>query len=78
MNPSVDRTELSLAINEVNTECDLSIAMDAHKDYGLSAQKAEDVRRQVQTAVGTWREEANRLQISNPEQDMMAAAFEHW
>lgn len=77
MNPSIDRTELSLAVNEVDTGCDLSIAMDAHKDYGLSTQKAEDVRRQVQTAVAAWREEANRLQISNAEQDMMAAAFGH-
>ena len=76
MNPSVDRTELSLAINEIDTDCNLSIAMDAHKDYGLSAQKAEEGRRQVQTAVATWREEANRLQISNAEQDLMAAAFE--
>jgi serine/threonine-protein kinase HipA len=32
MNPSGDRTELSLAINEVDTECYLSIAMNAHKD----------------------------------------------
>jgi serine/threonine-protein kinase HipA len=77
MNPSVDRTELSLAVNEVDTECDLSIAMDAYKDYGLSAQKAEHVRREVQTAAATWREEANRLQISKAEQDRMAAAFEH-
>jgi len=77
MNPSVDRTELSLAINEVDTECDISIAMDAHKDYGLSAQRAERVCREVQTAAATWREEANRLQISKTEQDRMAAAFEH-
>jgi serine/threonine-protein kinase HipA len=77
MNPSVDRTELSLAINEVDTECDLSIAMDAHKDYGLSAQRAEDVRREVKMAAATWREEANRLHISKAEQDGMAAAFEH-
>jgi serine/threonine-protein kinase HipA len=77
MNPSIDRTELSLAINEVDTGCDLSIAMDAHKDYGLSAQRAEDVRREVKMAAATWREEANRLHISKAEQDGMAAAFEH-
>jgi serine/threonine-protein kinase HipA len=77
MNPSGDRTELSLAINEVDTECYLSIAMNAHKDYVLSAQQAEHVRREVQTAAATWREEANRLQISKAEQDRRAAAFEH-
>lgn len=34
MNPSIDREELTLAINEVETACDVAIAMDAHRDYG--------------------------------------------
>jgi serine/threonine-protein kinase HipA len=76
MNPSIDRRELSLAINEVDTACDVSIAMDAHKDYGLSSQQAERVRQEVQIAVASWRGEANRLRISKTEQDLMAAAFE--
>ena len=77
MNPSVDRTELSLAINEVDTACDVSIAMDAHKDYGLSSQQADRVRQEVQAASATWREEASRLRIPGQEQDLMAAAFGH-
>ena len=76
MNPSIDRTELSLAINEVDSACEVSIAMDAHKDYGLSVQHAALVRKEVQAAVATWREEASRLRISRTEQDLMAPAFE--
>src|ERR1035441_356214 len=73
---SIDRTELTLAINEVETACDVSIAMDAHKDYGLTAQQAESVLGQVQTAVHGWRCEANRLDIPKAERELMAPAFE--
>jgi len=77
MNPSIDRTELTLAINEVETACDVSIAMDARKDYGLTDQQADNVLVQVQTAVRGWRTEANLLHIPRAEQDLMAPAFEH-
>jgi serine/threonine-protein kinase HipA len=76
MNPSIDRTDLSLAINEVETACDVSIAIDAHKDYGLSRTEGARVLNQVRAAVATWREEANRVRIPTPEQDLLAAAFE--
>jgi hypothetical protein len=42
MNPSIERRELTLAINEIETACDVSIAMEACTDYGLSAQQAGD------------------------------------
>jgi serine/threonine-protein kinase HipA len=76
MNPSIDRTELTLAINEVETACDVSIAMNAYRDYGLTAQQADRVLRQVQTAVHDWRGEANGLHVPKAEQDLMTPAFE--
>jgi serine/threonine-protein kinase HipA len=76
MNPSIDRAELTLAINEIETACDASIAMDAHRNYGLMAQQADNVLQQVQAAVHGWRNEANRLHIPRAEQDLMAPAFE--
>lgn len=76
MNPSVDRTELTLAINEVETACDVSIAMDASRDYGLTAQQASRVLNEVQKVVRSWRSEANRLHVPKAEQDRMASAFE--
>jgi serine/threonine-protein kinase HipA len=76
MNPSIDRRELTLAINEVETACDVSIAMDASKEYGLTPQEAGDVHKQVQAAVSGWQQEANRLRIPEAEQSLMAAAFQ--
>jgi serine/threonine-protein kinase HipA len=76
MNPSVERRELTLGINEVETACDVSIAMDSCKDYGLTPQQASAVRKQVQAAVSEWQQGANRLHIPEAEQSLMAAAFQ--
>jgi len=76
INPSVDRQELTLAINEVETACDVSIAMEASQNYGLSPHKANELLKQVQDAVAGWREEATRLNIPRAEQDLMANAFQ--
>ncbi len=76
MNPSIDRTELTLAINEVETACDVAIAMDAYRDYGLTIQQADRALQHVQAAIHSWRDEASRLHISHAEQDLMSSAFE--
>ena len=75
VNPSVERRELSLAINEVETACDVSIAMDAYKDYGLSAGDTARVLSDVRSAVVEWRSMANLLGIPASEQALMAGAF---
>jgi serine/threonine-protein kinase HipA len=36
LNPSVEGRDLSLGINEVETRCDVSIALEASVDYGLA------------------------------------------
>jgi serine/threonine-protein kinase HipA len=76
INPSVDRSELSLAIDEAETACDVSVAMDARKTYGISAAQADAALKSVETAVATWRMEAARFGISRAEQSLMAPAFE--
>ncbi len=55
--------ELSLAINEVDTTCDVAIAMNAYKDYGLEFEQAQKVREQVDAAVGAWREVLLRRRV---------------
>lgn len=75
INPVADRTELSLAINEVDTHCDVQIALDACRDYGLSRKDADRVLRKVRRSVSTWRQEAKALRIPRAEQELMAAAF---
>jgi serine/threonine-protein kinase HipA len=76
INPSNDRNELALAINEVDTTCDVSIALEARADYGLSKIEADGVLAEVTAAVASWRAEATELRIQKAEQDLMAAAFE--
>ena len=76
INPTIDRRELSLAINEVDTACDVTIAIDACRDYGLARQEAEAVVKQVRSAVGGWRTHAKALGIPTSEQELMAAAFD--
>ena len=76
INPSIDRNELSLAIDETETVCDVSVAMNAHKNYGISAAQADAALKSVKTAVGTWRTEATRFGISRAEQNLMVTAFE--
>ena len=76
INPSNDRTELSLAINEADTTCDVSIALEARADYGLSKTEAGEIVARAKTAVASWRSEARKLRIPQSEQDLMATAFE--
>lgn len=75
MNPSIERTHLSLAINEHDTACDVSIAMDARQDYGLSAPRAARILEEVSSGIADWKSEATLLAIPKPEQDLMRAAF---
>jgi serine/threonine-protein kinase HipA len=76
INPSNDRGELSLAINEVDTACDVSIALEAHAGYGLSRPEADKIVARATAAVASWRREAAELHIPKAEQDLMAPAFE--
>lgn len=75
LNPSIERSELSLAIDEVDAACDVSIALRACRDYGLPRSEAEVVVEQVRLAVGAWRGEAAALGIPRAEQELMARAF---
>jgi serine/threonine-protein kinase HipA len=75
INPSVDRNELSLAIDETETTCDVSVAMDAYRSYGITSSQAKEALQAVDTAVTAWRTEAQRFGISKAEQELMAGAF---
>jgi serine/threonine-protein kinase HipA len=75
INPSVDRNELSLAIDETETTCDVSVAMDAYKSYGITSSQAKEALQAVDAAVTAWRTEAQRYGIPKAEQELMAGAF---
>jgi serine/threonine-protein kinase HipA len=76
INPSVESKDLTLAIDEVETTCDVAIAMQAHKSYGLTRDRAELALAEVQAATASWRTEAETLHIPRAEQELMAVAFE--
>lgn len=76
INPSPERHELSLAINEVDASCDVSIAMDACASYGLSRRQADSELKNVLAATVHWRDEARRLGIPRGEIEQMRRAFE--
>jgi serine/threonine-protein kinase HipA len=76
INPSIERDDLTLAINETETACDVEIARAAHKMYALSLKAADGLITEVAAAVKTWREEADALRIRRSEQDQMAPAFD--
>ena len=75
MNPNPERSELSLAIDEVNATCDVEVALEAAPDYGLAITQAADIVREVREAVAGWREEATKLDISREEQERLRGAF---
>jgi serine/threonine-protein kinase HipA len=75
VNPSVDSDDLTLAINETETACDIEIARAAHRMYALTLKEADGLIGEVLAAVKTWRHEAETLRIRRSEQDQMATAF---
>lgn len=76
INPSIERQELSLAIDETESACDVNIALDACRDYGLDRPEAAAVVEQVRAAIAFWRKEAGALGIPRSEQSLMSRAFE--
>lgn len=75
INPALDRNELTLAIDEVNSFCDVAIALEAHRAYGLTAAEAKNIISKTRDAVASWRAEASRLRIPKAERESMASAF---
>jgi serine/threonine-protein kinase HipA len=76
LNPSVGRNELSLAIDETDTVCDVSAAMNAYKSYGITTAQANEARKAIEAAVSGWQAEADRFGIPKTEQAPLAEAFE--
>jgi serine/threonine-protein kinase HipA len=75
INPSVDRNHLSLAIDETDTTCDVAVAMNTYKSYGISSAQAGAALQAIEAAVADWRKEAQKFGISKGDQELMAAAF---
>ncbi|MCB2107035.1 MAG: type II toxin-antitoxin system HipA family toxin [Rhodobacteraceae bacterium] len=68
---------LSTAIDEEDATASLELALGVAPQFGLSAQQAKDIAREVGRAVLGWREEAAQHGLTRREIDRMASAFEH-
>lgn len=75
VNAAMERNELALAINELESTCDVEIALEAHPAYGLTSAEAKNIISNTREAVPTWRSEATRLRIPKAEREWMAKAF---
>jgi serine/threonine-protein kinase HipA len=76
LNPSIDRGELTLTINETESLCDIEVVRSAHGFYELSLTAADTIIAEVQDAVATWETEATALGLSRAEQAGIADAFQ--
>jgi serine/threonine-protein kinase HipA len=68
---------LSLAIDEADDTAALSVALGAARQFGLKADAAKDIAREVGAAVSQWHDRATAFGLSARDQTRMASAFEH-
>lgn len=67
---------LSTAINEVETEGNLDIALDVAAHFGLKHEGAKAIISDVTKVVSSWKRYATKFGISNKEIERMASAFD--
>lgn len=75
MNPTLNEYQ-SLLISSTSNKADLSILLDACKDYMLNRSTAEKIISEVIEAIKGWRELATRLGISKREMEMFSGVFD--
>jgi serine/threonine-protein kinase HipA len=68
---------LSLAIDEADTTASLGLALSVARSYGLKADKAKVIAREVGNVVSQWRERAAAIGLKASDMDRMASAFDH-
>ena len=74
INPTIARNNPSLAINEIETACDVAIAIDSCKAYGISTRHADVLLQRVRAVVSEWQAVASRLEIPKSAQNLMSRA----
>ena len=67
---------LSTAINEVETEGNIEIALEVSKHFGLKHEEAKAIINEVKNVVSNWKNYAIKFGISNKEIERMASAFQ--
>lgn len=68
---------LATAINEDDNTASLALALEVAGYFELGADTAREIAAEVGGAVATWRDEAAAHDLTKPEINRMASAFEH-
>ena len=68
---------LSTAINFDDPTASIDLALSVIDDFRIKKLRAQEIIREVATAVSNWRSVATQFGLSKTESDRMATAFEH-
>lgn len=75
MNPSIDKSDHALALDDTDTRPDLDTVLSTAELYGLDLADARKIVDEVQSAVEHWPVLAKKAGISKAEIDFMEGAF---
>jgi serine/threonine-protein kinase HipA len=75
LNPTPDKSEHALAIDETDTRPDLATVRSTARYYRLSATQAARIERDVRAALAKWRPLASSLRLDADELDRLAAVI---
>ena len=75
INPSIDKTGLSLNIDGTNNELDIDLAQSVGEYFHLSEKEMNTIIKEVNNVVKNWSTIAKTIGISTKEQEMMSSAF---
>jgi serine/threonine-protein kinase HipA len=76
VNPNLDKTHHHLAIDDSDPTPDLRLALATAHYYGLKAEEAATLLKQLKAVVRKWAGEAARLGLPKSQTDEMRAAFQ--
>ncbi len=75
VNPSIDKDELALNINDTSGSLDFELAMSVCEYFRLDPEEARSIIYQVSNAVGAWQKTAKQIGIPRSEIELMEPAF---
>jgi len=77
VNPSVDKDELALNIDETSGALDFDLALSVSEYFRLTQTEARSILSQVKKVVGDWEKTAKSIGISRGEIGLMQSAFRY-
>ena len=75
INPSIDKEELALNIDDSSGELDFGLAIDVAEYFRLKKHDAFSIMSEVRNAISNWEKLAKTIKISRVEIDLMRPAF---